>query len=125
MNGSPRHVHTVRTYDRFSTSVSGTSRTYRPSRTWVNPSAGVGRYRRTVAPSGLASYSTPCQVATYPSRITPPRPAPTWDRRRPDGPPAGRSEEHTSELQSRENLVCRLLLEKKKNIYMIPLHVLE
>src|SRR5690606_41818092 len=25
----------------------------------------------------------------------------------------GRSEEHTSELQSRENLVCRLLLEKK------------
>src|SRR5207302_8304427 len=29
---------------------------------------------------------------------------------------AGRSEEHTSELQSRENLVCRLLLEKKKTI---------
>src|SRR5690606_40149784 len=27
---------------------------------------------------------------------------------------AYRSEEHTSELQSRENLVCRLLLEKKK-----------
>src|SRR5690606_39864522 len=27
-----------------------------------------------------------------------------------------RSEEHTSELQSRENLVCRLLLEKKKQI---------
>src|SRR5690606_40681987 len=27
---------------------------------------------------------------------------------------AGRSEEHTSELQSRENLVCRLRLEKKK-----------
>src|SRR5436309_6171464 len=26
-----------------------------------------------------------------------------------------RSEEHTSELQSRENLVCRLLLEKKNN----------
>src|SRR3712207_8590646 len=30
----------------------------------------------------------------------------------------GRSEEHTSELQSRQYLVCRLLLEKKKkNIY--------
>src|SRR3712207_7851286 len=28
---------------------------------------------------------------------------------------AGRSEEHTSELQSRQYLVCRLLLEKKKN----------
>src|SRR3712207_9045343 len=29
---------------------------------------------------------------------------------------AGRSEEHTSELQSRQYLVCRLLLEKKKKI---------
>src|SRR5690606_39445087 len=28
---------------------------------------------------------------------------------------SNRSEEHTSELQSRENLVCRLLLEKKNN----------
>src|SRR2546430_9455119 len=28
-----------------------------------------------------------------------------------------RSEEHTSELQSQSNLVCRLLLEKKKNTY--------
>src|SRR5436305_10315655 len=28
--------------------------------------------------------------------------------------PQGRSEEHTSELQSRPHLVCRLLLEKKK-----------
>src|SRR2546427_6707730 len=28
--------------------------------------------------------------------------------------PQGRSEEHTSELQSQSNLVCRLLLEKKK-----------
>src|SRR5438445_7234085 len=30
-------------------------------------------------------------------------------------PHADRSEEHTSELQSRQYLVCRLLLEKKKN----------
>src|SRR3712207_7149397 len=30
-----------------------------------------------------------------------------------------RSEEHTSELQSRQYLVCRLLLEKKKNKYII------
>src|SRR3712207_8087620 len=29
--------------------------------------------------------------------------------------PVSRSEEHTSELQSRQYLVCRLLLEKKKN----------
>src|SRR6266511_3299846 len=41
-----------------------------------------------------------------------------WHRRsgtRNAAPPGPRSEEHTSELQSRENLVCRLLLEKKKN----------
>src|SRR5690606_41360382 len=30
-----------------------------------------------------------------------------------------RSEEHTSELQSRENLVCRLLLEKKMRIFSV------
>src|SRR3712207_7784002 len=34
--------------------------------------------------------------------------------RRPGHPPPLRSEEHTSELQSRQYLVCRLLLEKKK-----------
>src|SRR2546430_13450720 len=33
----------------------------------------------------------------------------------PRRPSRGRSEEHTSELQSQSNLVCRLLLEKKKN----------
>src|SRR2546430_8113637 len=32
-----------------------------------------------------------------------------------DTPSSDRSEEHTSELQSQSNLVCRLLLEKKKN----------
>src|SRR5438552_8704509 len=32
---------------------------------------------------------------------------------------ASRSEEHTSELQSPDHLVCRLLLEKKKNINRI------
>src|SRR5437667_6131954 len=32
------------------------------------------------------------------------------------GPTGTRSEEHTSELQSHHDLVCRLLLEKKKNI---------
>src|SRR3712207_7832468 len=38
--------------------------------------------------------------------------------------PAGRrrSEEHTSELQSRQYLVCRLLLEKKKQIKRITTH---
>src|SRR5690625_6203972 len=36
-----------------------------------------------------------------------------WARRRDS--PVSRSEEHTSELQSRGHLVCRLLLEKKKS----------
>src|SRR3712207_7035605 len=34
-----------------------------------------------------------------------------------------RSEEHTSELQSRQYLVCRLLLEKKKKIQYRPYHL--
>src|SRR6266478_6980342 len=36
-------------------------------------------------------------------------------RHGPAAPRRPRSEEHTSELQSQSNLVCRLLLEKKKN----------
>src|SRR3712207_7721103 len=36
------------------------------------------------------------------------------DRTAPEPAGRGRSEEHTSELQSRQYLVCRLLLEKKK-----------
>src|SRR2546430_9690818 len=35
-----------------------------------------------------------------------------------------RSEEHTSELQSQSNLVCRLLLEKKKKHYLHVCHCL-
>src|SRR5690625_2459824 len=37
----------------------------------------------------------------------------TWDEAKADADRAPRSEEHTSELQSRGHLVCRLLLEKK------------
>ena len=39
---------------------------------------------------------------------------PTWSYNKPK-----RSEEHTSELQSRTNLVCRLLLEKKNNNHVL------
>src|SRR2546430_10191017 len=35
---------------------------------------------------------------------------------------AARSEEHTSELQSQSNLVCRLLLEKKKQSHLLDPH---
>src|SRR5206468_12188533 len=40
-----------------------------------------------------------------------------------DGADQGRSEEHTSELQSRSDLVCRLLLEKKKKKKTKIVHV--
>src|SRR2546430_13406264 len=57
-------------------------------------------------------------------RAEPRRPA---VRTRPATPGSGRSsrrsEEHTSELQSQSNLVCRLLLEKQ-NIYLIRPHSL-
>src|SRR6266511_5547838 len=53
--------------------------------------------------STLFPYTTLFRSPPCPARSWRPRPAAWW-----------RSEEHTSELQSRENLVCRLLLEKKK-----------
>src|SRR2546422_8069416 len=37
-------------------------------------------------------------------------------------PPGSRSEEHTSELQSRLHLVCRLLLEKKKTTHKTAIY---
>src|SRR2546430_12621537 len=47
--------------------------------------------------------------------------APAGIRRQAAGGQQRRSEEHTSELQSQSNLVCRLLLEKKKKHDMISL----
>src|SRR2546430_5102548 len=47
------------------------------------------------------------------ARAAPTSPGRSGRRPGPRGP--ARSEEHTSELQSQSNLVCRLLLEKKKN----------
>src|SRR5688572_31697552 len=44
------------------------------------------------------------------------RTAPRCSSRTRTRTPRGRSEEHTSELQSQSNLVCRLLLEKKNQI---------
>src|SRR6476661_10177886 len=45
--------------------------------------------------------------------------SPPTRSRRPAPPARARSEEHTSELQSHLNLVCRLLLEKKKKQHII------
>src|SRR2546427_5274226 len=57
------------------------------------------------------SSPVPSRASTLPS------PNLLWNTFRPTRRPwpgAARSEEHTSELQSQSNLVCRLLLEKKK-----------
>src|SRR5258708_27852349 len=52
------------------------------------------------------------------SRCRPPGPRPTEPNFAPlGGLSSERSEEHTSELQSPDHLVCRLLLEKKKSFY--------
>src|SRR5436309_11526996 len=72
--------------------------------------------------SDLAPSGRPVRREQHPSR---PRRGPHRRALYRKSPPRGgrvpRSEEHTSELQSRENLVCRLLLEKKKikkkNVY--------
>src|SRR5439155_18147530 len=51
-----------------------------------------------------------------PTRAAPPQQAPCRRQRPRQSTPRPRSEEHTSELQSRGHLVCRLLLEKKNKI---------
>src|SRR2546422_6253823 len=56
-----------------------------------------------VEPTGCASLWSPCRMATV-----------NASRADAYSAPNTRSEEHTSELQSRLHLVCRLLLEKKK-----------
>src|SRR6266511_1693857 len=55
-----------------------------------------------------------CRARSEPRSPTCCRPSTFSPPRAPSASTPSRSEEHTSELQSRENLVCRLLLEKKK-----------
>src|SRR3712207_6862692 len=62
----------------------------------ASPCAGTGRTRC-------------CRSGTTPTSSGPCSTASAW--------PCSRSEEHTSELQSRQYLVCRLLLEKKKSAF--------
>src|SRR5438477_4789238 len=56
----------------------------------------------------------PCRRIGVACRSPPPWPPGPRGAPRGPGGHGGRSEEHTSELQSHVNLVCRLLLEKKK-----------
>src|SRR3989442_2331615 len=83
-----------------------------PPRCLLSPrrtSAGGARCAASPRPRSLRSGgSAPApNDSTGPSRPRSARAATRW---------TSRSEEHTSELQSRPHLVCRLLLEKKKNM---------
>src|SRR2546427_164474 len=77
----------------------------------------LGAHSRVVEPRGNAVGGLHLAVAVLQQVAEAPMehagtPAPERGRVAPRGQP--RSEEHTSELQSQSNLVCRLLLEKKK-----------
>src|SRR5207247_11130075 len=73
--------------------------------------AGGSRGRTASPPTSTPGPPTPSAAPTAPPRSAGSAGGP----RRPRPPADPRSEEHTSELQSRVDLVCRLLLEKKKN----------
>src|SRR5690606_40070736 len=98
--------------------------------------------KRSESPPGSPNRATPCCSPRVPPASTSssptrrearhsPKPSPASTRRssahdeqrhldRPDPDRGPRSEEHTSELQSRENLVCRLLLQKKTTLTAPP-----
>src|SRR5690349_24927192 len=76
---------------------------------------------RSVRPAGDDPFDAPTNAMPVSKDKRPLRPLPGVAARPPAGGPMSmddvktvRSEEHTSELQSRRDLVCRLLLEKKK-----------
>src|SRR3712207_8502521 len=83
----------------------------RPPRSTLFPYTTLFRSHRAIALTGaLCSAVASAVEGTIP-----------WEIARPEARARGlvriRSEEHTSELQSRQYLVCRLLLEKKKKTY--------
>src|SRR5258708_18298115 len=79
----------------------------RPPRSTLFPYTTLFRSRFTLP----AVHTTACAVTSAPLTTLPP----TRDCRR----ARKRSEEHTSELQSPDHLVCRLLLEKKKILWQV------
>src|SRR5262249_59767558 len=75
-------------------------------------SMGIRCYQASLPPTIVASASRTCgEIASFRKRTDPS----TMAALQPVDAPRLRSEEHTSELQSLTNLVCRLLLEKKNN----------
>src|SRR3712207_8447551 len=90
----------------------------RPPRSTLFPYTTLFRSRGCGGDDPLAA-GGPAQRPEGPRPGGQPDPRPTRDRA---GGAARRSEEHTSELQSRQYLVCRLLLEKKKKNVGPPVH---
>src|SRR3712207_7222779 len=87
-----------------------------PYTTLFRSRGGVGRF---VQPPQLPRVRVPQPVRAPPveHRVGAQPPAQVAGHRHAVEDDVGRSEEHTSELQSRQYLVCRLLLEKKKTNY--------
>src|SRR2546427_6328474 len=83
----------------------------RPPRSTLFPYTTL--FRSTCWPAKPAAKSSPWAAPTTSKAAQPPEPGRAQQR------PAPRSEEHTSELQSQSNLVCRLLLEKKKKMQQL------
>src|SRR3712207_8129529 len=88
----------------------------RPPRSTLFPYTTLFRstYEYIVRAYRGADLSAPSNVAPVLVPAIPTPPANLTLTVNPTGPGIERSEEHTSELQSRQYLVCRLLLEKKK-----------
>src|SRR3712207_8366794 len=86
----------------------------RPPRSTLFPYTTLFRSGAVGAGQRVTGEAGPCRL---PDHAADRRGVPDPGRRHQRGPGGGgrpRSEEHTSELQSRQYLVCRLLLEKKK-----------
>src|SRR5690349_24016319 len=88
----------------------------RPPRSTLFPYTTLFRSHHRFGGNRLAApaLAEPDRVRDNPAHVVVGRAVPTSAR------PGARSEEHTSELQSRRDLVCRLLLEKKKITAVTP-----
>src|SRR3712207_6981423 len=94
----------------------------RPPRSTLFPYTTLFRSASSTTAQARERWGTPSLAAPRP-RGQPPHETGTHPR----GPPTARearSEEHTSELQSRQYLVCRLLLEKKNHIQTLKTAVI-
>src|SRR3712207_7588999 len=85
----------------------------RPPRSTLFPYTTLFRSRDGRVAAGARRHAGRRRPRREPDGLSPPARRAGGARRQREG---ARSEEHTSELQSRQYLVCRLLLEKKKKI---------